>query len=89
VLNRAKFRFSEATVTELLALIRDRGELPLSPASTHEGPDPGDFMFMACAAAAQADYLVTGNRRHFPDPLYGSARVVNARELLEHIEPEG
>lgn len=49
------------------------------------GPDPGDFMFMLCAMEAQAEYLVTGNRRHFPERFYGSARVVNARELIDRI----
>jgi putative PIN family toxin of toxin-antitoxin system len=87
VLTRPKFRYPETTVTELLTLIRDRGELFQSSASSHEGPDPGDFIFMRCAVTAQADYLVTGNMRHFPDPFYGSARVVNARGLLERVAP--
>jgi predicted nucleic acid-binding protein len=27
--------------------------------------DPGDNMFLECAEAAHADYLATGNQRHF------------------------
>ena len=28
-------------------------------------PDEGDNMFVECAVAASAEYLITGNRRHF------------------------
>jgi RES domain-containing protein len=29
--------------------------------------DPDDLIFLECAQAAAADYLITGNRKHFPD----------------------
>jgi len=32
--------------------------------------------------SARADYLVTGNKKHFPK-LCGSAKIVNAREFLD------
>ncbi len=44
-------------------------------------PDEADNRFLECAEAAEADYLVTGNKRHFPARWRGT-RVVNARELL-------
>lgn len=31
--------------------------------------DPADNIFVECADAARADYLVTGNQRHFPQVL--------------------
>jgi putative PIN family toxin of toxin-antitoxin system len=40
--------------------------------------DEDDNRFLECAAAADAQYLVTGNLRHYP-PAYGSTHVVNAR----------
>ena len=30
--------------------------------------DPDDDMFLECAEAAKAHYLITGNTRHFPPP---------------------
>ena len=51
-------------------------------------PDPADTKFLHCAAAAQADFLVTGNKRDFPEPSYGPTRVVNAGELLDRITLE-
>lgn len=85
VLRRPKFGFPLADVAALLAMLRSLGDLiePLELPQT--GPDPSDFMFMRCAVAAKADYLITGNRKHFPAPFYGTARVVNARTFLESI----
>jgi hypothetical protein len=35
-----------------------------------------------------ADFLVTGNKRHFPQTLQTGTRIVNAAELLEVITLE-
>ncbi|HYW63992.1 MAG TPA: PIN domain-containing protein, partial [Bradyrhizobium sp.] len=54
-------------------------------ASTSVSTDPADTKFLQCAEAAQADYIVTGNKRDFPDAPYGVTRVVSAGELLDQI----
>lgn len=41
-----------------------------------------DNRFLECAEAAAADYLVTGNTRHFPKK-YKSIKVVTTRQFLE------
>jgi predicted nucleic acid-binding protein len=43
-----------------------------------------DNVFLECAEAAQADYLVTGNQRHFPER-WKKTKVIGARELIEFI----
>jgi predicted nucleic acid-binding protein len=48
--------------------------------------DDADNRFLECAEAAGADFLVTGNKRHFPR-LWEKTQVVNARELLGLIGP--
>lgn len=51
--------------------------------------DPDDDMVLACAEAARARYLVTGNTSDFPADT-GLVRVLNARALLValgEIEP--
>jgi putative PIN family toxin of toxin-antitoxin system len=48
--------------------------------------DPDDNKFLECAAEASADYLVTGNKRHFPKR-WRATRVVNAREFLQELIP--
>lgn len=85
VLLRPKFGFEAVEVDALIDMLRGRGSLldpfPMAPSS----PDPGDDKFIACALSSQADFLVTGNKRHFPQNQYANARVVNSTELLEFI----
>jgi hypothetical protein len=40
---------------------------------------------MHCAEEAAAEFIVTGNKRDFPDAPYGLTHVVNAGELLDRI----
>jgi predicted nucleic acid-binding protein len=44
--------------------------------------DPDDNIFLECAQEADANYLVTGNKRDFPAQ-WRNTRIVNARELIE------
>ncbi len=88
VLARPKFTFPLDEIAAVIAMFRDKGELvalvaPQGPAPTL--PDPDDGKFLHCAAAARAEYLVTGNKRHFPQEACGTVRVVSAGELLNRI----
>ena len=47
--------------------------------------DPDDNIFLQCAAAAAAQYLVTGNQGHFPPGVWGKLRIVTARQFLGDI----
>jgi predicted nucleic acid-binding protein len=75
-------------VDALLDLFRHRGKLvdpgPIAGVSL----DPGDDKFIACALAGRVDFLVTGNKRHFPPSLQSGVKVLNAAELLEFITLE-
>lgn len=51
-------------------------------------PDPEDDKFIACALEGKADFLVTGNKRHFPQRKDMTFQVVNAAELLAYITLE-
>ena len=88
VLARPKFEFPPDETDALVALLRRNGELLQPKGSPKTSPDTGDTKFIDCAITAGADFIVTGNKRHFPDTPYGSARVVNAAELLDRIALE-
>ena len=49
--------------------------------------DPKDDMFLGCAEAGGADYLVTGNLRDFPSS-WGRTRIVSATILLNVLGEE-
>jgi uncharacterized protein len=88
VLARPKFAFPADEIAALLAMFRQRGELIVPKPSAAVSVDPGDTKFLQCAETAQADYLVTGNKRHFPEASYGVTRVVSAGELLDWVALE-
>jgi uncharacterized protein len=88
VLARPKFAFPADEIAALLAMFHRQGEHIVPKASGTVSVDPGDTKFLQCAETAQADYLVTGNKRHFPEASYGMTRVVSASELLDWITLE-
>jgi len=54
-------------------------------ATVIESPDEPDNRFLECAEDAAAEFLVTGNARHFPKR-WKQTRVVNARQFLKAME---
>ena len=81
VLARPKFQFSRAVGTKILADLR-RAAIFVTPSRhLHISPDPDDNMFLECAEAARADFLITGNLRHFPSE-WKETRIVSSRQFL-------
>jgi predicted nucleic acid-binding protein len=44
-------------------------------------PDPEDDKFAECADVPRADYLVTGNQRHFPR-FWKKTKVITCRDFI-------
>ena len=67
VLSRQKFHFELSLILHLLDYIRHEGEFiaiePLRVPTVNED----DKMFYEVAKTGKAEYLVTGNKRHFPN----------------------
>jgi uncharacterized protein len=92
VLQRPRFGFPRNEVDALLDMLRGRGRdlgsvrgrIPEDRIS----PDPDDDKFIACVLAGNAQFLVTGNKKHFPENALAGARVVSAGELLGLITLE-
>lgn len=66
-------------------MLRRSGELFAAADSPLASPDPADTKFLRCADAAQTEFIVTGNRRDFPQASYGPTRLVSAGELPARI----
>jgi len=86
VLHRTKFKIDPDLAAESLGLIRVHATLVSPTRKVTISRDPDDNRFLECAEAADADYFVTGNKRHFPAS-YKNTRVVDAREFLDLIDP--
>jgi uncharacterized protein len=84
VLHRSKLNIEPTWADASLRLIRSHATKvdPKRPASA--SPDEADNRFLECAEEAHADYLITGNKRHFPTR-WKNTKIVNAREFLELI----
>jgi len=81
VVRRPRFNLPADAIEGVLRSIRKLGHW-VEPSVRVEGIDPDDNIFLECALAAKADYLVTGNQRHFPDR-WKKTKVISARELIE------
>jgi uncharacterized protein len=87
VLSRPKFAIGPRQVARSLRLIRASARIVRPQHELVITRDPADNRFLECAEAARADYLVTGNKRHFPKS-WRQTLVVNARELVEWVAPD-
>ncbi len=84
VLLRPPLGLESGAVNNLLKEIRQAANLVRAKQTVSVSPDEADNRFLECAEAAQADFLVTGNIRHFPKH-YKNTKVVNARQLLNTL----
>jgi uncharacterized protein len=84
VIRRPRFRRNEEIIAGTLHAIRHRAfwVRPTEPVTVCTDSD--DNIFLECAQAARADFLVTGNLRHYPTSWAGS-RIVTPRWLLDAL----
>lgn len=84
VLLYPRLKFAPKEVARFLARLRSASLLVVPAHTVSASPDEPDNRFLECAEAAGADFLVTGNKRHFPKR-WKTTQVVNARDLLGMI----
>jgi putative PIN family toxin of toxin-antitoxin system len=84
VLHRAKFRFPEDEVNDLLSAIERYGIRVDAASSGEILHDIKDLPFYEVALEKQGDnaYLITGNIKHFPQ----SSFIVTAAQMLEILK---
>jgi putative PIN family toxin of toxin-antitoxin system len=86
VLSRPELQIRKGLRQQLLNLIAKRAH-PVTPArKIAVTSDPDDNIFLECADAARADYLVTGNTRHFPR-FWKKTKIISSREFLSVVAP--
>ena len=86
VLSRPELDIRKGLRRQFLQIVENRARR-ISPARLAlVTSDPDDNIFLECADAARADYLVTGNPRHFPK-FWKKTKVITAREFLTLAAP--
>jgi uncharacterized protein len=86
VLSRPEFKIRKGLRLQFLQRIEDVSYLVSPTNPIRATSDPDDNIFLECADAARADYLVTGNQRHFPK-FWKQSKIVSSREFIAMIAP--
>jgi len=86
VLARPELRIRKGLRLQLLQLIKNHAQVVKPTRPLQVAKDSGDDKFLECADAARADYLVTGNQRHFPK-FWKKTKVITSREFIGIVAP--
>lgn len=86
VLGRKKLASVQERAHEVLEGLSRKAVMVEAGARVSASIDDDDNRFLECAAAANADCLITGNLRHYPGE-FGTTSIVNARQFFEAWEP--
>jgi putative PIN family toxin of toxin-antitoxin system len=86
VLSRPELRIRKGLRQQLLQLIKNHCYTVAPTRLLEIASDPDDNMFLECADTARADYLVTGNQKHFPR-FWKKTKVITPREFISLVAP--
>jgi putative PIN family toxin of toxin-antitoxin system len=81
VIRRPRLHRTRSEIEAALRAVRENGLWVIPRDKVRACSDPDDDIFLECAQAASAHYIVTGNTKHFP-VTWGSTRIVTARQFL-------
>ena len=82
VLHRGKFHFPPEAIDSIIKTVQESGISSERIASSEHFPDPKDVVFYEVALSKEDAYLVTGNKKHFPQ----TPIVVTPAEMLEILK---
>ena len=82
LLSRKSFSMDRRRARLFLRQIRAVGDVYSSAGGLDVTKDPDDNMFLECALAAKAHYLVTGNNAHFPKKRWKYTSVISPRTFI-------
>jgi putative PIN family toxin of toxin-antitoxin system len=81
VLRRERFGLNPRRVVQSMQIVRRTATLVIPKKRLDVTFDPDDNKVVECALEARADYIVTGNIRHFPSR-FQDIRIVLPRQFL-------
>jgi predicted nucleic acid-binding protein len=86
VLQRPTFRFDPQKVNDFLTQIEKNG-IPVEPFPALSNlPDKSDAMFLEVALVSMAEFLVTGNLKHFSIRERRGIQVISPMKFIEAIK---
>ena len=82
VIRRPRLARDEEVIAATLQTVREKGFWVRPTETIKACSDSDDDIFLECALAASADYLVTGNLKHSPSS-WANTQVVTPRRFLD------
>ncbi|MBI3602197.1 MAG: putative toxin-antitoxin system toxin component, PIN family [Candidatus Omnitrophica bacterium] len=82
VLLRPKFQFPLEAVEDLLGFLENDSFKVIAKPLSKPLYDTSDEMFLEVAITARADYLITGNLKHFPQATSAGPGVVSPAKFI-------
>ena len=86
VLSRPELAIRTGIRQQLLQLVKNHSHVVTPSRRLEICTDPDDNVFVECADAARADYLITGNQRHFPR-FWKKTKIITTREFISLSAP--
>jgi putative PIN family toxin of toxin-antitoxin system len=86
VLFRPELEIRRGMRQQLFQVIRKRSWSIVPKTRLEVTTDPADNIFLECADTVRADYLITGNVRHFPQ-FWKRTKVITSREFISIVTP--
>jgi putative PIN family toxin of toxin-antitoxin system len=86
VLSRPHLKIRRGARLQLLQMVKDHSYSVAPSRRLEVSSDPDDNKFLECADCAGADYLITGNQRHFPK-FWKKTKIITSREFIGIVAP--
>jgi predicted nucleic acid-binding protein len=86
VLPRPELKIRKGPRQQSLQLIKNDSGTVVPTRQLEVTRDPADNMFVEFPDIARADYLVAGNKEHFPR-LWKKTKIITPRESISHTAP--
>ena len=89
VLERPRFKFGHKEIMEFMGKINPKA-IMVNPTKELDvlKVDKSDHRILECALKAQVDFIITGNKKHFPFEEFRGSKIVSPREFLSKIGKE-
>ena len=86
VLKRLRFKLGYKETVDLIEKINQKAVM-VTPTRELEilKEDETDNRILECAAKAKVDFVITGNKKHFPFEDFKGSKIVTPREFINHI----
>src|SRR4030043_1982771 len=89
VLERPQFKLGHKEIMELMEKINQKA-IMVNPTKELDilKADKSDNRILECALKAKVDFIITGNKKHFPYEEFEGSKIVTPREFISKIGKE-